>query len=290
MKKKEEIYHLHIDDDVPAAPHAVAHASHEAGHSHAHASHENHQASKVKTHAPRSKTRAFIMDKLEFLAVSVIIFLLIYVAMNWQALWLNVQHYWDVWHGFQSPLEELVEQKAPTPEKLPSAPLLPSDNLIPPLNVEVYPPDMRLIIPRINQNVPVVGVKNENLIARKWNDLEADIQNALRDGVIHYPGTALPGDSGNVVLTGHSSYYAWDPGRFKDVFGLLHSVKMSDRIVLYFNQKKFVYGVFNIKVVLPKDVDVLGPTTGEQLTLITCTPLGTNLKRLIVEARLVEKN
>ena len=65
---------------------------------------------------------------------------------------------------------------------------------------------------------------------------------------------------------------------------------MSDRIVVYFNQKKFVYEVFNIKVVLPKDVDVLGPTPGEQLTLITCTPIGTNLKRLIVEARLVEKN
>ena len=287
MKKREEIYHLHIDDPTDAARAHAAHVSHEVKHAPAPTISETPTP---KNRKPHSKTRAFIMDKLEFVAVSVIVFLVIFVVMNWQALLINAQHYWDVWRGFQSPLEQLVEQKAPTPEKLPTASPIPSSNLIPPLSLEVYPPDMRLIIPRINQNVPVVGVRNENLIARKWNDLEADIQNSLRDGVIHYPGTALPGDGGNVVITGHSSYYAWEPGSFKDVFALLHDVKMGDRVVLYFNQKKFVYEVFNIKVVLPKDVDVLGPTPGEQLTLITCTPIGTNLKRLIVEARLVEKN
>ena len=158
---------------------------------------------------------------------------------------------------------------------------------IPSLNLEVYPTDTRLIIPRINQNVPVIGVTNENLIARQWEKLEKDIQQALRNGVIHYPGTALPGEGGNVVLTGHSSYYAWDPGRFKDVFALLHDVRLGDKIVFFFNQKKFIYEVMDIKVVQPKDVDVLGASPKEQLTLITCTPIGTNLKRLILTARLL---
>lgn len=238
-----------------------------------------------------AKVWAFAWDKIQFILVSVAVFAVIYVVMNWQALSLIANHYWDVWRGFESPLNRLVAEKSSEPEKLSTMPALAlKQTPIPPLNLEVYPTDMRIIIPRINQNVPVVGVKNENLIARKWEELESDIQKALRSGVIHYPGTALPGDNGNVVLTGHSSYYAWDPGRFKDVFALLHEVKMGDRIVVYFNQKKFIYEVNKIKVVLPKDVDVLGPAPTEQLTLITCTPIGTNLKRLIVQAKLVEKS
>lgn len=233
----------------------------------------------------------WVWDKVQFVLVSAFTFLIIYVLLNWPAIQLNVVHYWNVWRGFQSPLEELVKEKADEPEKLligdrPAA----AFSSIPPLNLEIYPPDTRLIVPRINQNVPVIGVRNDNLVARKWEDLEADIQKALRNGVIHYPGTALPGENGNVVLTGHSSYYAWDPGRFKDVFALLHDVKMGDRLVMYFNQKKFVYEVENIKIVTPEKVDVLGPTSKEQLTLITCTPIGTNLKRLILTAKLVEKS
>lgn len=236
---------------------------------------------------------AWIWDKLEFVFVSTAVFLAIYVVLNWQALAMNAQHYWDVWRGVKSPLEHLVADEKITPEKLTSIVStngVASEYNIPSLDIEVYPTDMRVVIPRINQSVPVVGVKNENLIARRWEELEKDIQGALRNGVVHYPGTALPGDNGNIVITGHSSYYAWDPGRFKDVFALLHNVELNDRIVVYFNQKKYVYEVTKKYVVLPKDVDVLGPTPQEQLTLITCSPIGTNLKRLIVTAKLVEKS
>lgn len=249
-----------------------------------------HNPFDVRDEAPPSRLWAFIWDKLQFVFVSIGVFLVIYVVMNWSALELNAKHYWDVWRGFKSPLEQIVDTTANLqPEKLLVTSSSPTAEVIPPLNIEVYPPDMRIVIPRINQNVPVVGVKNDNLIARKWQDLEADIQKALRNGVIHYPGTALPGENGNVVLTGHSSYYTWDPGRFKDVFALLHDVKEGDKVVIYFNQRKYTYEISNIKVVLPKDVDVLGPADTEQLTLITCTPIGTNLKRLIVHAKLISK-
>lgn len=284
-RKKEEVYRLHIDAvPMPLRP---THVTHGASH---HAS-SAHVSAYTGSGSHGKKIWVFVWDKVQFVLVSVVVFFAIYLVMNWQALSLNVVHYWNVWRGFESPLTTLVETKSAAPEKLdiigndqPAATTVPS------LNIEVFPPDMRLIIPRINQNVPVIGVKNENLIARQWDELEGDIQTALRNGVIHYPGTALPGDNGNVVITGHSSYYAWDAGRFKDVFALLHDVKLGDKIVVYFNQKKFIYQVDNIKVVLPKDVDVLAPSTREQLTLITCTPIGTNLKRLIVTAKLIEKN
>lgn len=281
--KKKDIYKLHIDamphvaHSVPASPAGKQKPMHKIQHQEA-------------SRAPKNKFRAFVWDKVQFLLVSAGVFIGLYLIMNWQALWLNATYYWDKWRGFESPLAQLVEQKIAEPEKLLSAKVAKGAVAeIPALNLEIYPPDMRIVIPRINQNVPVVGVKNENLIARKWNELESDIQKSLKNGVIHYPGTALPGDNGNVVITGHSSYYAWDAGRFKDVFALLHDVQIKDRIVVYFNQKKYVYEVTKIKVVAPKDVDILSPTSNEQLTLITCTPIGTNLKRLIVIAKLVEK-
>lgn len=296
---EKQIYHLHID----AAP-VYAHSEHKHGRTHSHAVFHTHmhsgRASRGHTisraHAVHGAVKhshlwTFIWDKIQFALVSIFVFMVIYVVLNWSALQANLVHYWNVWRGFESPLEELVAKKELEPEKLPIASRgAASEQKIPPLNLEIYPPEMRLIVPRINQNVPVIGVKNENLIAREWGELEADIQKALRNGVIHYPGTALPGDNGNVVITGHSSYYAWDSGRFKDVFALLHDVRVGDRIVIYFNQKKFVYEIANKKVVLPQDVDVLQPTRQEQLTLITCTPIGTNLKRLILEGKLVEKN
>ncbi|MBI2453884.1 class E sortase, partial [Candidatus Peregrinibacteria bacterium] len=242
------------------------------------------------------KVGRFVWDKVQFFLVSAGVFIIMYIGLNWQALLLNAEYAWNKYQGKESPLERLLEEQPQQPEKL--LPAFPSwtpmrasqaQASVPRLNIEVHPPDMRIIIPRINQNLPVVGVKNENLVARKWDELEADIQKALRNGVIHYPGTALPGENGNIVITGHSSYYAWDPGRFKDVFALLHDVRLKDRIVVYFNQKKFVYEVTNRKIVLPKDVDVLATSPQEQLTLITCTPIGTNLKRLVLTAKLVEK-
>lgn len=240
-------------------------------------------------HKTANKIWVFVWDKMQFVLVSLGVFIVLYVVLNWQALLLNARYYLDQWRGVKSPFERLVDNVSVGPEKLISVDAGKKFAAIPPLNLEIYPPDMRIVIPRINQNVPVVGVKNENLISRKWEELESDIQKALKSGVIHYPGTALPGDNGNVVITGHSSYYAWDAGRFKDVFSLLHEVKIGDKVVVYFNQKKFVYQVFDIKVVKPENIDVLAPTSFEQLTLITCTPIGTNLKRLIVTAKLVEK-
>jgi LPXTG-site transpeptidase (sortase) family protein len=155
---------------------------------------------------------------------------------------------------------------------------------VPMLDLEIMPTTDRIVIPRINQNVPIIRVSSENLIQRDWKALERDIQDALRDGVVHYPGTSLPGENGNVVITGHSSYFPWDPGRFKDVFALLHDVQVDDRIVLYYNQKKFVYKVVEKFEIRPTQIEVLKQTEKETLTLITCTPIGTNIRRLIIRA------
>jgi LPXTG-site transpeptidase (sortase) family protein len=242
--------------------------------------------------APEYTFLKAIWPYIKFVLASGIIFLLIFFALNWSA-------YKKI---FLSKIEQMTQtnQESPLDVFVSDSGNIMSANgelleisqnpdlektKIPPLQLDIYPPDTRIIIPRINQNIPVVKVSKENLLKKDWGALEQDIQNALKEGVVHYPGTAFFGEPGNVAITGHSSYYPWDPGRFKDVFALLHDVQMGDTIIIYSGQKKYTYQVNDIKIVLPQDVDVLKPTEDDRLTLITCTPVGTNLKRLIVTAK-----
>jgi len=212
------------------------------------------------------------------------------LALNWSAYYEIAKNEVQKLTGTQveSPLNKLVETKDTTnPAKTLQASTL-NFQSIPPLNMEIAPSDNRIIIPRINQNIPVVRISSESLIRRDWNALEKEMQNALQQGVVHYPGTSVPGESGNMAITGHSSYFPWDPGRFKDVFALLHEVVTGDKIVVYWEGKKYIYEVTEIKVVLPSDISILKQTPDTTLTLITCTPVGTNLKRLVVRAKPIE--
>lgn len=91
------------------------------------------------------------------------------------------------------------------------------------------------------------------------------------------------------VYTGHSSYFPWDPGKYKDVFALLEQVIPGDTIEVYYQGEKFIYEIFDTSTVKPEQVDILQKETeDEELTLITCTPVGTAINRFIVEARRVE--
>ena len=155
---------------------------------------------------------------------------------------------------------------------------------VPPLIGAVAPPDNRIVIPKIGKNIPIVQVPKDNLIAQNWEALEEDIQKGLEEGVVHYPGTANPDEEGNVFITGHSSYYLWAPGEYKDVFALLPNLEVGDKLILYYDQQQYEYIIGEKKTVAPTEVDVLKQTPGHHLTLMTCVPVGTNLNRLILVA------
>ncbi len=193
----------------------------------------------------------------------------------------------------ESPLVELVEEapaKTSTENLQSSSDPSVQKKQIPDLDLDIAPSDNRIVVPRIDQNIPIVRISSDSLIRRDWKALENEMQDALKDGVVHYPGTSLPGETGNIVITGHSSYFPWDAGRFKDVFALLVDVVEGDKVVVYHEQDKYIYEVYDIKIVLPEDIEVLKQTPEDKLTLITCWPVGTNLKRLIVTAKPIEVN
>ncbi|MFH1283997.1 MAG: class E sortase [Candidatus Peregrinibacteria bacterium] len=237
--------------------------------------------------------KTVLKDASRQIIVSAIILVVGFLLLNWSAYYKIIKNKYEEFRGIenQSPMEELVEDKKISYDEknleASSNPEIQKKN-IPPLDIDIAPSDNRIIIPRIDQNIPIVRISSENLLRRDFSALEKEMQEALRSGVVHYPGTALPGQTGNVVITGHSSYFPWDSGRFKDVFALLHNVVEGDRIVVYNEQKKHVYEVTEIKIVLPSDIDILKQTPDDRLTLVTCTPVGTNLKRLIVIAKPID--
>lgn len=248
---------------------------------------------KQKEGKEHKSVKSSVLDIGRQLLASLLIFAVVFVVANFSAYsQIAISKWQNLWGTKElSPLHQLVDEK----ETAESQPLETSNRMelqkkkIPILDIEVMPTDNRIVIPRINQNIPIVNVSSENLVKKDWNALEKDMQSSLKDGVVHYPGTALPGQNGNIAITGHSSYFPWDPGRFKDVFALLHEVQKGDKIVVYYSQEKYTYEVDEIKIVKPNNIDILKQTPGDQLTLITCTPVGTNLNRLVVIAKLVKE-
>lgn len=137
--------------------------------------------------------------------------------------------------------------------------------------------DFHLEIPSLNVNAPIIA------------DVDGNDKNAyfksLEGGVAHFKGTAKPGEGSNIFIFGHSSYYWWAAGDYKEIFKNLEDVKEGDEIDVWYNLKEYKYKVTETRVVEPTDVDVLKPTPSEQLTLMTCVPVGTDKERLIAIAK-----
>lgn len=107
---------------------------------------------------------------------------------------------------------------------------------------------------------------------------------------MRYPGTARPGEVGNAFIFGHSSNYPWVKSDYNDIFALLDNLELGDEIIIFYNQKKYVYKVVDHATVKPGDVQALESRdqTKKELSLMTCWPVGTTLERLIVFAELQE--
>lgn len=136
--------------------------------------------------------------------------------------------------------------------------------------------EAKIIIPKINLEIPVIY--NEESIA------ENDVQQALEDGVLHYPITPEPGENGNSVFFGHSSNNILNSGSYKFAFVLLNQLEEGDTFMLEKDGIRYVYRVFDKEVVPPTDFSVLDPDPERDAiaTLITCDPPGTSINRLAV--------
>ena len=153
------------------------------------------------------------------------------------------------------------------------------------LDFPVVPTDNRLVIPKLAKSVPIVETGAENLEGKNWTELEKQIQSSLQNGVLHYPNTAVPGQYGNVFITGHSSYYLWDSGSYKDVFANLYKLEIGDEYYVYYKQKKYTYKIVEKNIISPNDTTVLEQPKDKLISsLMTCYPTGFTTSRLVITA------
>src|SRR5260370_35994898 len=98
----------------------------------------------------------------------------------------------------------------------------------------------------------------------------------LKVGPGHYPGTPLPGEPGNVVLSGHRTTYLHP-------FYNLNELTVGDPITLTKpDGTKDIYLVSETKVVAPTAVEVISNTSDDRLTLTTCNPRYSAAQRVVV--------
>jgi sortase A len=130
-------------------------------------------------------------------------------------------------------------------------------------------PALRIVIPSIEVDAIVVELAS-------MDDLES-----LSKGPGHIPGTAYPGQPGNVVLSGHRT-------TFGAPFRRINELVPGDEIFLYTASGKYVYTVSEQVVVEPTDLSVLDQSGEPRLTLASCHPEFSARQRIVVVSLLRE--
>lgn len=138
-------------------------------------------------------------------------------------------------------------------------------------------PNFSIVIPKIGANAKVLA----NVDAGN----KAVYLEALKKGVAHTEGTAFPGEGGHIFLFAHSTDYFWNVGSYNAIFYLLYKLEKGDEINLFYQGERFLYRLIDKKIVEASQVEYLTRKTNKEfLTLQTCWPPGTTLKRLLVFA------
>jgi sortase A len=104
---------------------------------------------------------------------------------------------------------------------------------------------------------------------------------SLRKGPGHYPKTNVPGEGGTIAIAGHRTTYLAP-------FRTVNKLKPGQEIDLEMPYGRFVYQVFQKRIVKPSDVGVLRSVPKDRrLVLTACHPLYSAAQRIVVFARLV---
>jgi LPXTG-site transpeptidase (sortase) family protein len=182
----------------------------------------------------------------------------------------------------------LLIQDNPLPDIAPTNPVVspsiqaqPSDTII---NDQL---EAEVVIPHLSIGVPIVWSTSKNNTS-----LEKDLEN----GAIHYPDTPKPGNFGNSFITAHSSDYPWKAGAYKRAFAKLGELSVGDKdiFVVYKKNGKPIYQaqfkVTSKEVVKDTDARMIEQQAKTEMTLVTCWPIGTNWRRLMVKTELISIN
>lgn len=142
--------------------------------------------------------------------------------------------------------------------------------------------------PKPTEVKPVTIAANQNHLTIPRIGVDADVviantDAALMKGLWHLPGTALPGQNGNIVISAHR--WLHKPPN-PTTFYSIDKIQVGDPIYYDYKGSRYEYKVTKHFIVNPEDVYILDQNENK-LTLFTCTPLYTTKQRYVVNAELV---
>ena len=172
------------------------------------------------------------------------------------------------------------------------------DNLAPPVQgAEVDYTKVSNWFPEAQQTVPE-KIESYTLSIPSLNIHNATVEiggENLDKHLIHYAGTALPGQLGSPVIFGHSVLRQFydplekNPKRYMSIFSKIMTMKNGDRIFIDYDGIRYTYEVKDKVEVHPEDLFILEQRySNRELKLITCVPEGTYLRRGVIVAQLVD--
>lgn len=158
-----------------------------------------------------------------------------------------------------------------------------------------WPPIRNVIFEEFGRNTsdsfsPIVSEIKENLliipkIGVRILIVEGVDESALEKGAWHMPQTSTPDKGSNTVVAGHRWKYR-PPS--EETFYLLDKLEIGDTFQIHWQGHEYDYKVASVSIVLPTELDVLSPTKNSIATLLTCHPLFSTERRLIVIGKLIE--
>ena len=135
-----------------------------------------------------------------------------------------------------------------------------------PVPAPLAAPATRITIPSIDVDAPVTE-------GTDWESLKYQVG--------HHPGTANPGQRGNLVLAAHNDVYG-------EIFRYLPDVPLGEIVTVYAEEQVYRYLITERRIILPNQVEVMARTTGPTLTLISCYPYLIDTHRIVLFGELIE--
>jgi sortase A len=112
-------------------------------------------------------------------------------------------------------------------------------------------------------------------IGLRMTMLEGIRLTTLDQGPGHWPGSAMPGQIGNVVVAGHRTSHS-------KPFRHLDALSPGDEVIFTMPNGRFVYSVVSTEIVSPDRVDIVDQTSARTATLFACHPPGSTKQRIVV--------
>lgn len=136
----------------------------------------------------------------------------------------------------------------------------------------------KIEIPKINLSATVVNPATTDV---------AILDRELLKGAVHYPTSASLGETGNVVLFGHSSYLPIVKNQAYKIFNGIQKLVAGDVITVYSSSAAYTYRVRGVASESANDATIPLSISGKVLTLSTCDSFGAKTDRFVVVADFV---